>query len=256
MASAVTTPRDLSLFAQLAQAIALVDDRMHTFAESELDSTVSDAILWRVSVIGQLAARLSEDARAAHPDVDWDSIRRLQLIAAGSLGGLTRDEVWRNVEFVLPALRVAAEHEASAKPADGPESGAAPPRILLIDDDPDIRRILDLLLPRAGYAVVEAADGEEGLELARTSVPDAVIADVQMPRLDGIQLVSRLREMPTFDHVPILLFTGKPPLADLDAALAMDQVRYMSKGDPKKVIKALREMLERGQEPRAVRDAP
>ncbi|GAC1341961.1 MAG: hypothetical protein NVSMB29_13200 [Candidatus Dormibacteria bacterium] len=241
---AMTAPRDLNLFSQILQAITLVDDRMRTAAGGELEPTIADAILWRLTVIGQVAARLSDEAKDAHPLVDWGALRRLQLIASGSLGGLTRDEVWRNVDLALPPLRAAAEHEMRAAYPDRKAPGDASPRVLLIDDDPDIRRILDLLLTRAGYSVTEAADGDEGLRLAQASPPDAVIADVQMPKLDGIQLVSRLREIRAFDQVPILLFTGKPPLADLDAALGMDKIRYMSKGDPKRVIKALGEMLE------------
>ncbi len=239
----VTAPRDLNLFSQILQAITLIEGRVRTAKGGELEPMVSDAILWRLSVIGQVAARLSDDAKAVHANVDWGAIQRLQLIAAGSLGGLTRDEVWRNVDLALPPLRTAAEEEMQAAYPGRGGTAEGSPRVLLIDDDPDIRRILDLLLTRAGYTVTEAADGEEGLDLARKSPPHAVIADVQMPKLDGIQLVARLRELRAFDRVPVLLFTGKPPLADLDTALGMDNVRYMSKGDPKRVIKALGEML-------------
>lgn len=249
---AMTQPRDLNLFSQILQAIRLIDERIRAAGGMALESTISDAILWRLTVIGQVAARLSDEAREAHTLVDWGAIQRLQLIAAGSLGGLTRDEVWRNVELALPPLRQAAEEELRAAYPDHRDGGESS-RVLLIDDDPDIRRILNLLLTRAGYAVVEAPDGEQGLALAKAQTPDAVIADVQMPTMDGIQLVGHLRAVRAFDQVPILLFTGKPPLEDLDAALGMDKVRYMSKGDPKKVIKALREMLEHEGETEAPR---
>lgn len=248
----MTAPRDLNLFSQILQAIRLIDDRIRAAGGAGLEPTVSDAILWRLTVIGQVAERLSEEAKTSHPLVDWGAVQRLQFIAAGSLGGLTRDEVWRNVEVALPPLRTAAENEMALAYPGRPTRGAAVARVLLIDDDPDIRRILKLLLTRAGYAVTEAADGSEGLASAQGSPPDAVIADVQMPNLDGIQLVAHLRQTSTFDQVPILLFTGKPPLADLDDALGMDKVRYMSKGDPKKVIKALGEMLQQDMLPLSV----
>ncbi len=239
----MTEPRDLNLFSQILQAIRLIDERLQAAGGTDLEPAISDAILWRLTVIGQVAARLSEEAREAHELVDWGAIQRLQLIAAGSLGGLTRDEVWRNVELALPPLRQVAEQELRTAYPDQRKGGDSA-RVLLIDDDPDIRRILNLLLTRAGYAVVEAPDGEQGLAIAKAETPDAVIADVQMPTMDGIQLVGHLRTLRAFDQVPILLFTGKPPLEDLDAALGMDKVRYMSKSDPKKVIKALGEMLE------------
>ena len=61
-----------------------------------------------------------------------------------------------------------------------------PPRtVLVIDDDPHIRRIIQLKLKKAGYHVLMARNGEEGLELIRSERPDAVVTDINMPKLDG-----------------------------------------------------------------------
>ena len=62
-------------------------------------------------------------------------------------------------------------------------------------------------LQSAGYDVVEAADGQEALELARGKAVDLVISDVNMPRMDGITLVSHLRSLPTYRLTPLLLLT-------------------------------------------------
>jgi DNA-binding response OmpR family regulator len=58
-------------------------------------------------------------------------------------------------------------------------------KVLIIDDEPHIRRVIELKLKQRGYQVLQAKDGEEGLQLIRTQRPDAVITDIMMPKLDG-----------------------------------------------------------------------
>lgn len=242
VAGTMANPHDLPLLNQILEAARIVEAR--TSGEPHLeDPMVADGILWRITVIAQASDRLSPEVLRRHPEVDWSGVRRLHLVADGTLGGLTRDEVWRTAALVLPRLRSAVEQEVAVL---GRQVGAAPKkvrRVLVVDDDPDIRRILELLLNHAGFAVVEADDGVEALERSLETHPDAVVADVQMPNMDGIELVRRLRQAPEMEQVPILLFTGKPPIDDLHGVLSMDRVRYMSKGDPQKVIAALEAMF-------------
>jgi len=79
--------------------------------------------------------------------------------------------------------------------------------ILAVDDSPSMRQMVRATLESAGYDVVEAADGQEALEFARTKSVDLVISDVNMPRMDGIRLVSELRTLPTYRLAPLLLLT-------------------------------------------------
>lgn len=79
--------------------------------------------------------------------------------------------------------------------------------ILTVDDSPSMRQMVRATLESAGYGVVEAADGQEALDLARTRSVDLVISDVNMPRMDGIRLVSELRTLPTYRLTPLLLLT-------------------------------------------------
>lgn len=79
--------------------------------------------------------------------------------------------------------------------------------VMAVDDSPSMRQMVRATLESAGYDVVEAADGQEALELARTRSVDLVISDVNMPRMDGIQLVSELRALPTYRLTPLLLLT-------------------------------------------------
>ena len=79
--------------------------------------------------------------------------------------------------------------------------------ILAVDDSPSMRRMVAHVLASAGYAVLEAADGVEALEVARTRRVDAVLTDHNMPRMDGIAFVRRLRTLEGYAHTPVMLLT-------------------------------------------------
>jgi two-component system chemotaxis response regulator CheY len=80
-------------------------------------------------------------------------------------------------------------------------------RILAVDDSPSMRHMVGVTLRAAGYEVVEAADGDEALEYARNHSVDLVLADVNMPRMNGIALVAQLRALPAYRLTPLLLLT-------------------------------------------------
>ena len=79
--------------------------------------------------------------------------------------------------------------------------------ILAVDDSPSVRQMVRATLESAGYGVVEAADGRQALDFARTRNVDLVISDVNMPHMDGITLVSELRALPGYRLTPLLLLT-------------------------------------------------
>jgi DNA-binding response OmpR family regulator len=81
-----------------------------------------------------------------------------------------------------------------------------PARVLVIDDEPDIRTLLRALLERAGYAIEEAEDGRAGLRALYASPPDLVILDVTMPELDGWATLERIRDL---SDVPVLMLTAR-----------------------------------------------
>lgn len=81
--------------------------------------------------------------------------------------------------------------------------------ILLCDDEIHILRAAQFKLARAGYDVSMANDGQEGWESIQQQTPDMVITDCQMPRLDGLELVQRMRENPATAHVPVVMLTAK-----------------------------------------------
>ncbi|MGZ3426807.1 MAG: response regulator [Polyangia bacterium] len=82
------------------------------------------------------------------------------------------------------------------------------PRVLIVDDDPWILRMVSTLLEKRGYAIATACDGEEGLMRADQLKPDLIITDVMMPKLDGWSLVRALRSRPELTLVPVIFLTA------------------------------------------------
>ena len=99
-------------------------------------------------------------------------------------------------------------------------------RILLAEDDPDLRKIISSCLTGAGYSVVACRDGEEALSAFYENSFSLVISDIMMPRLDGIQTMAKLRE---FSNVPVLLLTAKSEDADIILGLNVGADDYITK---------------------------
>jgi DNA-binding response OmpR family regulator len=97
-----------------------------------------------------------------------------------------------------------------ALPEPAPRIEAEPKLILLIEDDPDIRIELRLLLEEEGYAVLQAADGRTGLHLADCHAPQLILQDLLLPDTHGFDLVARLRQLPGARTVPIIALSAFP----------------------------------------------
>ncbi len=80
-------------------------------------------------------------------------------------------------------------------------------KILAVDDSASMRQMVSFTLKKAGFDVTEAKDGQEALDIAKSSQFDVVISDVNMPVMDGITLVKNLRGLPQFKFTPILMLT-------------------------------------------------
>ena len=85
-------------------------------------------------------------------------------------------------------------------------------RVLLVEDNIDLRTYISKMLSRFGHEVATAIDGLDGWEHAQTDLPDLVVSDIMMPRMDGYELVSRLKSTDTTRHIPVILITAKPEL--------------------------------------------
>ena len=85
------------------------------------------------------------------------------------------------------------------------------PTILIAEDSADSREMMRLLLESRGYQVIAAENGIRALEMAVTNRPNAVLLDLQLPKLDGLSVTRNLRLDPTFTHVPIIIISGHDP---------------------------------------------
>jgi len=94
--------------------------------------------------------------------------------------------------------------------------------VMIVDDEPDMRHLLRITLELAGYGVVEAAHGEAALEQVRRSPPQIVLTDQMMPRMNGGELIERLRAEETTKAIPIVMLSGtRAAQAGADAADAV-----------------------------------
>ena len=90
-----------------------------------------------------------------------------------------------------------------------------PFRVVLIDDDPDLRQLIKVTLEfTAGWEVATAGNGADGIELVRKLNPDAVVADVMMPGMDGYEVCHRLKQDPRSATIPVVLLTARKELDD------------------------------------------
>ena len=88
-------------------------------------------------------------------------------------------------------------------------------KILVVDDEKHIVRLVEVNLRRAGYDVLKAYDGKEALEVVKNDQPDMVILDVMMPQMDGFEVLKHLRANPETTELPVIMLTAKAQDADV-----------------------------------------
>lgn len=116
--------------------------------------------------------------------------------------------------------------------------------ILTVDDSPSMRQMLAYVLTSNGYTVIEAEDGEQALELAKTNLADLVLTDQNMPRLDGIGLIKALRSLPDYKTVPIMMLTTESSQALKQQGREAGATGWMVKPfDPEKLLEMLKRVL-------------
>ena len=116
--------------------------------------------------------------------------------------------------------------------------------ILAVDDSPSMRKMVSFTLTGAGYHVVEAVDGQDALEKAETHDIHLVLADQNMPRLDGIGLTRKLREHPKFKTIPILILTTESSDQMKQAGRSAGATGWLVKPfDPNRLIEVIQKVL-------------
>lgn len=129
------------------------------------------------------------------------------------------------------------------------------PRVLVVDDDLVIRQLIGINLELEGFEVHLAADGEEALTQAVELLPDVVVLDVMMPRLDGLEVARRLRADPRTSSMRLVLVSARAQAADLQRGEDMGADAYVTKPfEPDDLVGVVRRLAAMVRESRAERD--
>jgi two-component system alkaline phosphatase synthesis response regulator PhoP len=118
--------------------------------------------------------------------------------------------------------------------------------ILVIEDDPDIRELLSFSLPKEGWTVVMADDGESGLEKFPTANPDCVVLDIMLPGMDGLDVLRAIKAEPGRRRLPVIMTTAKGEDSDVVSCLELGAEDYIIKPySPKVLVARIRKALRR-----------
>jgi signal transduction histidine kinase/DNA-binding response OmpR family regulator len=172
------------------------------------------------------------------PDLDgWEVLYRLKndpatqgipvlIVSARDQGqvGFSLGAVDWLVKPVDPKRLLAALYRCQALGAP-----RRPLRILVVDDEPVVLEALEALLTREGHAVLRSQDGEEALRQAQTERPDIILLDLHLPGLSGFEVVTRLRQIPGLDAIPVIAFSGKFVTPEERTLLTQQAVQFVGK---------------------------
>ncbi len=118
-------------------------------------------------------------------------------------------------------------------------------KILIVEDDPLMSRMYQKIFSFENYEVIQAADGEEGLEKAKTVNPTIILLDVMMPKMNGLDVLDKLKLDPSTKAIPVVMLTNLAGQRDAETAMAKGAVKYIIKSEyePKQVADMIKEIL-------------
>lgn len=118
-------------------------------------------------------------------------------------------------------------------------------KILIVEDDPLMSRMYQKIFTFEGYDIIMAGDGEEGLEKAKTVEPTIILLDVMMPKMNGLQVLDKLKLDPATKAIPVIMLTNLAGQQDAETALSKGAVKYIVKSEyePKEVASMVKEIL-------------
>ena len=116
--------------------------------------------------------------------------------------------------------------------------------VLIVDDDPVVRRMLQLSFESEGFDVLTAGDGFEGLEAMRSGKPNVVVLDIMMPKLDGMKVMRELQSDDNLRGTPVILLSAKATSLDIELGLKAGAADYVTKPcDPIDLVDRVRSLL-------------
>ena len=117
-------------------------------------------------------------------------------------------------------------------------------RILVVEDQEDNRKIVHDLLTSAGYKILEAVTGDEGVTMAEQDMPDLILMDIQLPGIDGYEATRQIKAKPGLSHIPIIAVTSYALSGDEATALEAGCDAYFAKPySPRELLAKIREYV-------------
>ena len=122
------------------------------------------------------------------------------------------------------------------------------PKILVVDDEPEVVELVEFNLKKAGFDVITAADGAQALKRARAALPSLIVLDLMLPEMDGLEVCKILRRDPTTARIPILMLTAKAAEVDRIVGLELGADDYVTKPfSPRELVLRINKLVRRGQ---------
>jgi CheY-like chemotaxis protein len=131
---------------------------------------------------------------------------------------------------------------ASPKTTETAEQPKTPPLVLVVDDDPEVRDLVDMLLENAGYARSLAASGEEAVSLLEQMTPALIVLDLNMPGMDGWSVAALVRKHERTARIPILVMTGLAANVENAARRAGATAFCLKPIEPKRFVKEVKRL--------------
>ncbi len=118
-------------------------------------------------------------------------------------------------------------------------------RILIVEDDQLMARVYEKLFTFENYQVSLAKDGEEGLTMANQFLPTVILLDVMMPKMNGFEVLTALKQNPATGHIPVIILTNLAGKQDAEEGLTRGAVKYIIKSeqDPTQVVAMVKEII-------------
>ena len=101
--------------------------------------------------------------------------------------------------------------------------------ILVVDDDSEFQELVEYNLRLAGFEVLQALNGPDGLEMARKEKPEVILLDTTMPEMDGLEVLSELKHDDRTEKIPVFMLTGKTMVGDIERAFEVGADDYITK---------------------------
>jgi len=120
-----------------------------------------------------------------------------------------------------------------------------PKKIVIIEDDKFLRELISKKLSDAGYEVLEAIDGEEGIKRVKESKPDLVLLDLILPGIDGFEVLSQIKQDPLFSDLPVIILSNLGQKEDVEKGLKLGAVDFLVKAHftPGEIIEKIKKIL-------------